>query len=343
MRVLLLLSMLGCSHHERFSPERHDPALLDASRPRAATVREVVFHGACDASGAVPLSDRRVVVADDEDNILRVYDADAGGAPLAQTDLSASLGLPMKGKKKLRAPELDLEAATRIGDRAYWLTSHGRNKKGKLKPERLHFFATTTLGDGESIAVVGEPYDALVEDLAADPRLARFGLAEASEKAPRDEGGLNIEGLTSAPDGTVLLAFRNPVPDGKALLVPLLGIDELIAGDGPARFGEPVLLELGDRGVRSLSWWRGRYLLIAGDRAHRTSSALFTWDGRGAPVEITEIDLSGYNPEGFFTPEDRDEILVLSDDGERPIDGEPCKELDDPARKQFRGVWLVLP
>src|SRR5687768_12770455 len=125
--LLLLLFALGCSGTERFTPEWYDPALHDAPRPRAATVREVVFQGACDASGAVPLSDRRVVVADDEDNILRVYDAHVGGAPLSKTDLSASLGLPLKGKKKRRAPELDLEAATRIGDRAYWLTSHGRN------------------------------------------------------------------------------------------------------------------------------------------------------------------------------------------------------------------------
>src|SRR5688572_27491330 len=90
-------------------------------------LREVVFRGACDASGAVPLSDRRFVVADDEDNILRVYDADTGGAPLTQTDLSPALGLPLKGKKHPEAPELDLEAATRIADRAYWLTSHGRS------------------------------------------------------------------------------------------------------------------------------------------------------------------------------------------------------------------------
>ena len=47
------------------------------------------------------------------------------------------------------------------------------------------------------------------------------------------------------------------------------------------------------------------------------------------------------NPEGFFTPEERQEILILSDDGSKLIAGEPCKELEDPAKKGFRGLWLV--
>ena len=344
MRVLLLaVLLLGCSGNERHTPLGYVSTPVDAPGPKAAVIREVVFEGTCDASGAVPLSEDRFVVADDEDNVLRVYDAEAGGPPLSRTDLSASLGLPLKGKTKRKAPELDLEAATRIGSRAYWLTSHARSKSGKLKPERLHLFATSTLRDDDTIELIGEPYDRLIEDLIDAPQLARFGLAAAAGKAPTDEGGLNIEGLTAAPDGHVIIAFRSPVPDGKALLVPLLNIEDLVAGADPARFGEPVLLDLGDRGVRSMSWWHGDYLLIAGDRTHRVPSALFTWDGRGQPVAVTSIDLSGYNPEAFFTPEVRDEILVLSDDGERVVHGERCKDLDDPARKEFRGVWLVLP
>src|SRR5688572_16276855 len=203
MRILRLsgvtaLVAAGCTQPASPAPAHRTAAAptvtADAARaPVGGRLREVVFHGACDASGAVPLSDRRVVVADDEDNILRVYDADTGGDPLTQTDLSDRLGLPLKGKKKLRHPEMDLEAATRIGARAYWLTSHGRNKKGKLKPERLHLFATSTLQDATEIEVVGHPYDALVDDLVAAPQLAGFDLAAAAERAPKDDGGLNIE------------------------------------------------------------------------------------------------------------------------------------------------------
>ena len=41
-----------------------------------------------------------------------------------------------------------LEAATRIGAHALWLTSHGRNSKGKRQDARLRFFATTVPENG---------------------------------------------------------------------------------------------------------------------------------------------------------------------------------------------------
>ena len=128
-------------------------------------------------------------------------------------------------------------------------------------------------------------------------------------------------------------------------MLPLLNMADLVADapSGPARFGPPVLLDLGGRGVRSISWWRGRYLIIAGHHASGGTSMLYTWDGSGAPAPVGAVDLTGYNPEGFFTPEDRAQILLVSDDGERVIDGVPCKKLKDPARRQFRGLWLELP
>lgn len=54
---------------------------------------EVRFEGTCDASGAVPLSASSFAVADDEDNVLRVYDAERGGGPLYAGDISLGLGL----------------------------------------------------------------------------------------------------------------------------------------------------------------------------------------------------------------------------------------------------------
>jgi hypothetical protein len=282
-----------------------------------------------------------MVVADDEDNVLRTYDAERGGRPMAGTDVSPDLHLPLAGKKRLRYRELDLEAATRLGDRAYWLASHARSKKGRLAPERLRLFATT-LGEGGAIHVVGQAYDRLVEDIVAAPGLAHLGLAAAAGVAPNQEGGLNIEGLTTGPDERVLIAFRNPTPQGRAILLPILNLDELTAGSGPARFGDPILLDLDGHGVRALSWWRGRYLIVGGHYAGGRRSALFTWDGTGRP-EVAAVDLGDYNPEAFFTPEDRAQILVISDDGERPIDGMPCKKLKDPARRRFRGLWLTLP
>jgi hypothetical protein len=317
------------------------------AQPAVGGARRLVeFSGMCDASGAVELSPTRFAVADDEDNVLRIYDADRGGAPLAAVDLTNALGLTVDArKKKPKSPETDIEAATRIGDEAFWITSHGRNSKGKEKPERLRFFATNTpaAGDGaqEPIAVVGRVYEQLLQDLIAAPSLRDFDLAHAAELAPKAQGGLNIEGLTATTDGGLLVGFRNPNPNGRALIVPLLNPREVMNGEKP-RFDAPLLLDLGGLGVRSLSYWRGRYLVIAGSFDGSVPSRLYTWKGGKAEVRPQRVEFRAFNPEAFFTPDARDEILLISDDGEVAIDGTPCKKLKDPARKRFRGAWVKL-
>jgi hypothetical protein len=192
---------------------------------------------------------------------------------------------------------------------------------------------------------VGRPYTRLLEELLTAPQLASFGLSEASTRAPKERGGLNIEGMTAMPDGSsLLIGFRSPKPEGKALLVPLLNPKELVEQGGAARFGAPVLLDLKGLGIRSISWWRGRYLLVGGAVASEAPSRLFTWrGGEDAPIAVEAVDLSAFNPEAFVSPEEEEEILVLSDDGSVPLEGVECKRLKDPALKRFRGVWLRLP
>jgi len=329
----------------------------------AAAARELVFVGICDASAAVALTSRTFAVADDEDSVLRVYDADRGGEPLRSVDLSDALFPPDRakpvgsGKKKhgkkqqrraaeakrqRRAPESDIEAAARIGDVAYWMTSHGRNRSGKRKDARMLFFATTASGGSDALRMVGRGYEHLLDDLLTDERYAAFELAAAAELAPKDPGGLNLEGLGERPEGGVWIGFRNPIPGGRALIAPLLNPEALVEGER-ARLGDPILLDLGGLGIRSLSRWRGRTLIAAGAYAEGGAARLFTWDGRGPAAEVVGLDLEGLNPEGFFSPEERDEILLLSDDGTREIDGRECKRLDDPARKRFRGRWISIP
>ena len=38
--------------------------------------------------------------------------------------------------------ESDIEGAARLGGRIYWITSHGRSKKGKRRSNRYRLFAT---------------------------------------------------------------------------------------------------------------------------------------------------------------------------------------------------------
>lgn len=172
--------------------------------------------------------------------------------------------------------------------------------------------------------------------------MAPFDLSRAATLAPKAPGGLNIEGLTATPDGRLLIGFRNPVPNNRALVIPLENPEEVLAG-GTARFGPPQLLDLGGLGIRSLSWWRSRYLVAAGPVDDGIEPRLYTWDGTSPPGIVEDVGFPAFNPEGFFSPEERDEILLLSDDGEVLVDGVACKDLRDPARKRFRGAWLRLP
>jgi hypothetical protein len=293
----------------------------------------------CDASAAVSLNADLFVVANDEDNILRVYHRQAGGLPAFSFDMTSFLRIGAKH------PESDLEACAAIGDRVYWITSHGRNAKGKDAPNRERFFATTfTVTNGVvKLSPVGKPYASLLRDLLHEPRLARFNLAVASMRAPKEPAALNIEGLASTPEGHLLIGFRNPIPQAKALLVPLLNPAELIEGK-PARLGDPLLLDLGGYGIRDIERGKNGYLIIAGSHNADGESRAYTWAGGNArPVHLAGIRFPGFNPEGLaFTDEDGEStFFVLSDDGTLKIRGVDCKKLKDPTQRQFRGYTLL--
>jgi hypothetical protein len=310
-----------------------------ASGDRAVERRWVTFEGACDASGAVPVDERHFAVADDEDNVLRVYDALSGGKPVSRTNLGKQLALEKKGS------ESDIEAATSLGERAFWISSHGRNAKGDEDPNRSLLITTDRPTLDDKVEVQGGVYRRLLEDLTRAPDLQAYQLERAALLAPKAEGGLNIEGLTATPDGTLLIGFRNPVPRGKALIVPLLNPTALQESVAP-KFGAPIELDLAGLGVRSLSWWRGSYLIAAGPVGDGGPAHLYRWKGPGSQPVLTASGVFGdANPEAFFTAEANDEILVLSDDGSRDTAGKPCKKLKGRQKKlrRFRGLWLRLP
>jgi hypothetical protein len=306
---------------------------------QAATLSPVTtYHGMCDASAAVSLNADLFAVANDEDNILRVYHRQPGSLPAFSFDMTLFLQI---GKRK---PETDMEACANIGDRVYWITSHGRNAKGKDSPNRERFFATTfVLTNGQvKLIPVGKPYPRLLDDLIREPKLAPYNLALASRLAPKEPGALNIEGLTSTPEGTLLIGFRNPIPHGKAMLVPLLNPAAVIEGLA-ARFGDPIFLDLGGHGIRSLGMGGGKYLIIAGSFDNDGESRAYEWDGgQAAPRHLTGIRFPGLNPEGlaFTTASGHIEYYVLSDDGTLQVNGVDCKKLKDPSQRRFRGYML---
>jgi hypothetical protein len=281
------------------------------------------------------------LVANDEDNALRVYRRDRSGPPVQSFQTGPFLHVDP------RKPESDLEGAARVGDRIYWITSHGRNRAGEERESRHRFFATTfnvTEQGKVELRAVGRPYTRLLDDMVKDARLAKFHLGAAATRAPKETNGLNIEGICATPEGELLIGFRNPIPQGRALIVPLKNPAELL-DNKPARFGEPMLVDLGGRGVRDLAASGGHYWIIGGSFEGGGKFHLYSWaGGTNVAEKIPEAKFKGVNPEGllFYPGTPPNEFQILSDDGTRKIGGQDCKLIKDPAGRRFRSFWVRL-
>ena len=167
-----------------------------ASVPTTPTSR--VLLGSSDASTAMAVGDGYLMVADDEDPMIRLYDPTVSGREVGQFTTGEWRG------------EIDFESSARRGDAIFWLGSHDNKKDGEQDPSRHVVFRTQLSGSGANakIAPVGVPYRGLRSDLArlgpAPRRPVRLQHAE-------DSTLFDIEGAEFSPDDSALyLGFRYP-------------------------------------------------------------------------------------------------------------------------------------
>jgi hypothetical protein len=306
------------------------------------------YRGMCDASAAVAIDAERFVVANDEDNVLRVYHRDRPTEPLTAVDVSTHLDVDPS------EPESDVEGACLLDGRIYWITSHGRNKKDKLRESRHRLFCTDIRGTGDQTTVigVGKVYQGLLATLIADQRYAKYSLAAAAELAPKKEGALNIEGLAATPGGQLLVGFRNPQPRGKALIARIDNPKEIIDDGADAKLGDPIELDLSDAGrplgIRSIEFdlVAKRYWIVGGEFEGGDRFKLFEWSsqtgGKAVAVRTVDFGLLAFNPEAIFIyPGTPSRIQIFSDDGTRKAGGKECKKLEDSSEQSFRSAFLV--
>ncbi|MFG6177121.1 ExeM/NucH family extracellular endonuclease [Halomonas sp. THAF12] len=253
------------------------------------------YHlGASDASAAITVGDRLMLVADDEDQVLRLYDRDTSGEPLASIDLNDALGLS-------DGDEVDIEAVASLDGIQYWLGSHENEQRSLL-------FATRIDGsdaDSLNVEVQGQYADLAVDLQAWDGESGHDKGANALGLA----AGLNVEGAAFA-DNTLLLGLRAPLDEGLAQVIPVTNVPALVAGEADtAEFGTPLRLDLGGRVIRSIEPTSdGNFLVLAGPEHDdgEEGFALYHWDGAHAVREIDGIDLDtapealGAKPESIF-------------------------------------------
>jgi hypothetical protein len=332
---------------------------------RAPAEKILTFYGASDASAAVVLGKDMFVVADDENNILRIYRMNQTSGAVFSCDLTQFLDIDAEH------PEADIEGATVLGDYIYWITSHGRNRDGKIRTSRYRFFATKVEVESQNFSIqpVGIPCKSLVHELVKDETMRKLGLDRAKltkrqrkKLAPKQQG-LNIEALCASTDAkTIYIGFRNPRPNSKALVVALSNPQQVIEVAERPVFGEPILWDLKGLGIRAMEYsdFHKAYFIIAGPHDDRPGFVLYRWSGRKdkPPKLVREIHLDRYDftPEALVTFKDSERFLLLSDDGTLPIDISddsecmpdrlrqdgrcPNKYLTDPNKKTFRATWL---
>ncbi len=338
--------------------------------------RMITFYTASDASAAIAISKDFAIIADDENNILRMYNL-TGGQPVYSYDLTKFLQVEQEH------PESDIEGAALVNKRIYWITSHGRNTDGKLRPNRYRFFATDFEINDLNVTVkpAGKFYDKLVHAMLTDDNLQGLGLYEAAmigakltkkdlKKLAPKEDGLNIEALcASADNNTLYIGLRNPRPVDRAtgrpraLVIPLKNADDIVDKEALPVFGKPILWDLAGLGIRSMEFspFHKSYFIIAGSSKESGPFALYRWSGdiNDAPRLVKDLNLDDFSPESLVPFTDSSKLLLISDDGTLPVTiadpnecypGElnangtcPNKFLFDSSKKTFRALWLDIP
>jgi hypothetical protein len=225
-----------------------------------------------------------------------------------------------------------------VGNRIYWIGSHGRNKEGKYRPNRHRFFATEVeeTPQGPRFRNVGTPSSTLVHTMLTTPSLDSLHLDAAATLPPDSKGGLSIEALAARPDGSLWIGFRGPLTQGKSILVPLLNPDAVLEGQAP-RFGSPTRLDLGGRGLRDMAWTGSEWILVAGaSGGEQKGTRLFRWNGEGSSPNALDVPgLKNIHIEAVAIPPERPvrRFLLCSDDSNRKSDEVPS----------FRSYWINLP
>lgn len=337
-------------------------AASDSSTDRMNTI----WHTAiADASTALEINDSLFVVADDETNILRMYNRNQSGLHVYTFDASAIAQVSSSD------PEMDIEASMRgvlYPSRLYWMASLGNNKSGKLRPNRNRVFSTDIVDNNDSIVLRGaNTFDSLREKMIiwGDAQAWNFTASTAVGMIPKRIDGFNVEGLAVAPDNTTAyVGLRAPlVPEqGKeltdenrclAVIVPIENFEEAMNSNNMHTIvlGKPITMNLGGRSIRSIEKIStNQYVIVAGMFDDQNRAALYLWSGEANDKpELLDTNLFAQgeiHPEGILYGEvqnNRLNVELVSDNGTADYynDGTEAKSL--PLNyKKFRKDKITL-
>lgn len=213
----------------------------------------------------------------------------------------------------------DVEGAAKGGqDRVFVMTSHSVNKRGlrRAKREQLLQLKVSEKMDMEFLGGTGLWDEVIGELLKIDPAM--------SDRKKE----LNVEGIAFAKsEDALMLGLRNPTYKGRAIVLLLENPYEIVSENYTPKFSvEPLLLDLGGAGVRTMSFHEGsgQYFFVSEVKTKKKKmrSRLWAWDGNvdHDPVRMTVPGLKRLkNIEGltFFNFRKKDMVLLVCDDGNK--------------------------
>jgi hypothetical protein len=338
-----------------------------ASQSPAVTPVNYWPTGIADASAGIALDDNYMIIANDESNLLYVFDRKNSGQPVKTFDFNQGNALNLSDGTPGNYKEVDVEAGVRSlanPAKIYWLGSMSNNSSNAYKPNRDRLFTVTVSGTGAAATFTDSNY---VDDLRnqlitwGDSHGYNFTAAAADLHSSKVIDGFNIEGMAFGPDDkTMYIGFRAPlVPlSGRvnAVIAPIQNFESWINHTPPigsATIGAPIELNLGGRGIRDLiRLSNGYYIIIAGSYDETAMGAVYKWTGNpaDAPTQITSMDISALNVEGVLPVNAggtlmEDRLQVISDNGDNVwyADGTVAKDLGTDNFKKFSSNVIIAP
>jgi hypothetical protein len=335
---------------------------------QSASANSRWLTGIADASAAISIDDDHMIVANDESNLLYVYNRNASGLPVTTFDFNAGNTLGLTDGSVGNYKEVDVEAGVRSianNNKIYWLGSMSNSTNFNDKPNRNRLFATTTAGTGTSTTFANAGhYSNLRQRLITwgDANGYDFTSAAAAGQDPKLINGFNVEGMVFAPNNTTLyIGFRAPlVPLAgrvNAVIAPIQDFETWFNNGAPVGnpvIGSPIELNLGGKGIRDMiRLSTGSYIIIAGNYDNTpVTGMIYKWTGNAgdAPQAIPSFNIAALNAEAVLEMREGglasfNKLQVISDNGTADYygDGIEAKDLTQNNYKKFGSEIFVSP
>jgi len=262
-----------------------------------------------------------VVVEDETESPIHILNPADGLTSFIETPISTRKMFDRDGKHANFRKLGDLEGLDVDNEGTFYaVTSHTRSKKGR-SPNREKLIRFRVEGQRITNPSV---YGGLRDGLTAKYPVLRIAADVADVK---NRNGFNIEGLSFNRDKKrMLIGFRGPVIDGKAMIVELENLSDIFEKNSAPQFGDdPIYLELGGQGIRGMKYDSrlDGYLIISGP-VKKVSEPFCLWFWSGDPsMNPKRVSVDGVKDferaEGItqVNLDGQELVMIVYDDGNR--------------------------